>query len=762
MNRIENSILSLMVGSLLCHCAPARTLPESGSPNALAADDILKTPPQHNAQLRQHNGAMTLFLDGKPITGQMWSCLTLTYVGNSYIHNVIKGLDYPIVAIPFAVGENIRNRLFDTTWTGEDEYDWTYIDKHARRVLNVRADVKLVLMLAFDGATWWTAKYPESANTDYDRKGRCLADKGIPDYLSPEWKRASREVLRQLIAHVQTSDWGRAVIGYELFNGPTMDCNFRVPYGNTRAINDFREYLTLHYRNDLELQNAWRMPSVTFQTALPQVDDMPEGLVLEPAFHQRFLDTRQFFVHQHQQVLSDFAAIVKEATHGRSLVGARTGNLFGNYGWNGVVARVENESFLRDYCSDPNLDFIDVQEPYPGRMLGHGSGVPVLPPHALYKHNKAIFIQNDVRTHLSKANAGYGRTPNLESTIQLQRRVFANSLTYGMIPYLFQLAFKYNQEELLAEYRVQEHIMRKALHNDRTSVAEVAMVLDPDMRLYFGSDTEHTKPSRYFTLCDFTKHVWQRGGAPIDMIFLDQIEELPPYRVYVFCHTWRFTAKQRQVIKDNVFTNGQTAVFLWSDGLIGQDGYFDCMQQSELMGFDVQLSREPQTWTMSATEELAQRVEIETGAEVGILKRQQYDACAPDAGEWRFTPSFDIDANRDSIILARRKDNKAGAVMRNYADYTTVYSVSGNMTVPLFKLALQTSKAFEYTGSEALLMMNRSYIAFHAYKDECIELKLPQREQLRDLFSERVFDSSTIHHMEVEKNGTYLFERIGQ
>ena len=99
-------------------------------------------------------------------------------------------------------------------------------------------------------------------------------------------------------------------------------------------------------------------------------------------------------------------------------------------------------------------------------------------------------------------------------------------------------------------------------------------MFDTEMRLYLGNDKKYTAPSRYFALFDFMKHVWQRGGAPFDMIFTDQIKEFPPYRVYVFCNTWRFNEKQCQIIRENVFKNGQAAVFLWADGLIAQDGRF--------------------------------------------------------------------------------------------------------------------------------------------------------------------------------------------
>jgi len=730
--------------------------------NRVNADQILKTPPKHTAELLPHNGVMTLFLDGKPITGQMWAGMCYNNINDKYLNKIVNGLDYPIIAIPFAVGE-CWTKLYPSSWTGTDEFDWSYIDRHAQRVLKARPDAKLILMLALDGAKWWNKANPESANLEIDKLMASFGKPGpygVPDYLSEKWKKTTRDLLRQLVAHVQSSDWGNSVIGYELFNGVTMDCNFPIPHKNARVISDFRESLKKRYKTNAKLQRAWHKPSANLKTAQVQTK-VPEGLILEPARHQQFLDTRRLLTGQFREVFSDFAANIKEATHGKALVGARTGDFFGNFGWDGNGVNLGDDSgWLLPLLKDPNFDYFDVQEPYPGRQLGHGAGVPVLPAHALYQYKKTVFIQNDIRTYLSKPTAGYGRTPDLATTIQIQRRAFVNALTYGMIPYLWQMAWSYNQPELLAEYRLQEKIMRKALNKDRSSVAEVAIVFDPEMRLYLGRDTKYNEPSRYFALFDFTKHVWQRGGVPFDMIFVDQIAELPPYRVYVFCNTWRFSKKQRQIIKDKVFKNGQTAVFLWSDGVIAKNGRFDTRELSKLTGMKIQMLKKEQTWEMSATQSFAEIAGIKSGSEVGVLKEQNYDACATNAGKWEYSPAFEIKASKKTIPLARRKNNQISAAMRQHAHYNTIYSASGNLTVPLMKLALKESSAFEYTKSQALFMMNKSYIGFHTYKDETIKLKLPKEEALLNLFNGKLYPAAKAHHIHVEKNKTYLFERI--
>ncbi|MBP1988458.1 S-layer homology domain-containing protein [Paenibacillus eucommiae] len=740
--------------------------------NALDADEILQTPPVHDTKLRMHNGAMTLFLDNNPISGQSWTSILPFNVRDQYLDEVVNGLDYPIVGLPFAVGQNTLNNMYPTTWLADNVYDWTSLDTQAQRILGARSDVKIILFLALDGATWWTDENPDAANPDVDQEtalvnNKIPGSKGIPDYLSPKWKAASREVLRQLIAHVQTSEWGKSVIGYELFNGFSMDTNFFIPHNNDRVIADFRTYLTDKYETDAALRLAWKDPSVSLNTALPvsalpAAHAVPPGLILQPSENQRFLDTRALMLGQFREVFSDFAKVIKEATSGRALVGARTGDFVGQFGWDETTFTIgEDSGWLMPLLQDPNFDYFDVQEPYVGRHLGDGANVPVIPVKAVNQYGKAVFIENDVRTYLSAETEGFGRTPDLPTTIQKQRQIFANALTNGTNPTLFQLSFGYDNTELLAEYKRQEDILREALQKDRNSTAEVAFVFDPDMRLYLGKDAEYSAPSRYFALFDMAKHMWQRAGVPFDMIFLDQIEDMDPYKVYVFFNTWKYSTEQLDMIRSKVFKNGQTAIFLWADGVLSGTESYNDQTISDLTGMDIRLSNEERSWAMKATAELASLTTAQEGQEVGLVPPDNMHPGLTDARTYKYGPSYTItiDDNDNVIPLAQNEHGQITAGLFESSDYQVIYSASGNLTLPLFELALQKANAFQYTDSTALFMMNKSYVGVHADKTETIRLQFPTPEILTDLFSGQVYPASTVHEIPVERSHTYLFAR---
>ena len=61
---------------------------------------------------------------------------------------------------------------------------------------------------------------------------------------------------------------------------------------------------------------------------------------------------------------------------------------------------------------------------------------------------------------------------------------------------------------------------------------------------------------------------------------------------------------------------------------------------SKLIGMDVKMLKKSQTWQMEATQELAKLIDIKSGSEVGVLKKENNDACAKNVDKWEYSPAF--------------------------------------------------------------------------------------------------------------------------
>lgn len=157
----------------------------------------------------------------------------------------------------------LDNLIYGETWTGDNRYDWSTFDKEFERIARLAPQSKIIVKVVLDGARWWTAKYPEDA---------AYVTRGIPEYLNERWNKDSREALRQMVAHIQTSPYANMVIGYTLFNGPSLDCNWRPNPATPLLQKKFRDFLRKKYGTVDKLREAWRDSMVEFETATVSMD----------------------------------------------------------------------------------------------------------------------------------------------------------------------------------------------------------------------------------------------------------------------------------------------------------------------------------------------------------------------------------------------------------------------------------------------------------------------------------------------------------
>ena len=742
--------------------------------NRLDADRILATPPLHDTRVAPINGVMTFTIDGKPVTGLGWASILNVTTGDEEMKQVVGDTDFKLSRLVFALGESVHTHLYPPSWLGPNQYDFSYLDGQMARLLKANPNTKILLYVALDGAKWWTWMHPEAAAI------APMQAIGVPDYLSPEWRRDSREAIRQMVAHVQSSSYAGAVVGYELFNGQTMDTTYWVEKFTPRATARYRAFLRERYKTDKALQDAWRDPKASFATARIPLDEKSGAemvaasewtapqvtsrfpLLREPALNRKLDDEIKFSYTQYHQVTLNFARDLKEATQRRAVVGSRTGDFMGNAWWAWPDPLTLLRSNVSDLLLSPDFDFFEVQESYFGRGIAdYGSGVPILPPKGLMAHNKLIVIENDVRTFLTNdPKEGFGRTPDLPTTIQMQRRVFVNSLVLGMSEYLWQMSYHFNDPAMIADYRKMEGIGEKAVHTDRSSGAQVAFVYDKNYLNFFSYDPLKTGPSRGVSLFDWPKFSWARAGVPFDQIFLDQLPQAKKYKVYIFVHTVGLTDAQRAMIKSVVRRDGRVAIFLWADGLI--DGQrIDTAKMSDLTGMKIALSEKPANWKISATPWFQKQARVLATEPLGTLPINE--EFAPNAPDIVYSPSFSVDDAATQALGVYDAGNplagKTGIALRKTPQWSSIYSASPNLRPQMLRYAAQLAGVFSYTDSDDASYINNSFIGFNARQTHDIHVKLPHPSALYEVFRDQELPLASAFSLPVTRGETYLFFR---
>lgn len=782
--------------------------------------EVQAQPPQtfHKTTVGNRNGAMAILVDGKPITGLGWNSICAQQVPedieamNAPDHNnaagaPVVGSDFKLARLLFVLGRDVYRVCPDypydqvaipgrvpqfrahpegftrhESWDGGKSFDWTFLDTELDRRLAANPKVLILLQVALDGARVWEEAHKEGLSSTaiitQTQPEKKLVGVAHPDYSRPEWLNLIERSLAGLVSHIQSkSQYNRAVIGYELFNGPSLDTNPRVDPVTPSGVTDFRRFLQRKYQTPSGLRAAWQVAEspLSFDNALPQLANEPAwwatnhewAPLFVPSSNQQRADTRQYAAWSEEKVVRHFAAAIKSLTHERALVGARFGEVFNgcwfnlpqDESWGASHAIVHYRN--KELYSDPNLDFFEIWEPYgQARVSGYsgGSGVPMLPVTGLQAKNKLYIVQNDLRTYPAteagdqKEDMGY--SPDFVGTLTKQRRVFVNALVNGMTEYLWQMSYPFHVGPLMPEWKRHEDIFARALNRPRGSVAEVAYVVDPELGKYMVDSVDLTgrtprfaapvlkdpqfvqydAPSMAQYLTQFPMNNWARAGVPFDMIFLDQVASgtNKPYKVYVFFQTIGLSPAQMDQIHAVLASNRAVGIFVWADGLINASGSVDRSAEGELLGpsrlagMAIKGDYRPRSTSFMVREPLK-------GGD-----RWKYPVVQ---GRMSLYPSFWVVPQSSDTVLATYETGEAAVVTRKMAGWHSIYSVSPHLPPELMRYALALAGAqADYIDTEDNLYLNQSFLGINtaagptgALRAREIHVRLPETPVLHSV-----------------------------
>ncbi|MDR1284042.1 MAG: hypothetical protein LBK99_24975 [Opitutaceae bacterium] len=749
--------------------------------NRLDADAILRAPPVNDARIVNDNGVINVHLNGQPINFMAYESMLPQQFGN-YDAQLHQG-GFGITRFGTVLGEDVYLRFHPPTWVGPRQYDFTWLDQKLGELLALKPGNKVVLAVIFDGADWWTHLEPDASGIHSHttraagRHGTVAAQErnsaagysypGIPDYLSAAWKRDAREAVRQLVAHIRQRNYGAAVIGYELFGGLTMDCNFEVNDSTPAAIERFRAMLREKYVTDSALQKAWQRPAVTLATAMPEhlvtdahpMASLKTPLIPDLAGRQAYLDSKRFREIAFQEIILNFGRWIKEATHGRALVGARTGNFMGHlWSWGEKQEMRENRNNPVDLlCKSPDFDFFDVQEPYIGRHNPgyQGTGSPVTALRGLAADGKLLLIQDDVPHEVAPASRR-----NDESWLtNIKRRIFVNCLVNGSIPYQWEMGhYKFAHRYLLNEYRAWQDVMDHAVRLPRHSEAQAAIVLDRGWQKYLGVDDLRDRPTRMVAFMDLTRWTWDRAGIPIDVVFLDQLPTLPPYKLYIFQNTFGITPEQAAIIRDTVQRDNRVALFTWAHGYSTPQGH-DTRWMSQLTGIDLAAdpADHPRSWKMTPTDAFARANKISADFPLGVLTRTEPGE--RNSADWTYTPAFIITDKAATPLATYTGTRDVAVAEKRQGNWTSIYTASPLLSPALLRHAARLAGIHSWIGTEDALYVNRSFIGIHAKDTGDILLTLPESGPLYEVFTRTELPAASRHLLKAEADKTRLYFR---
>jgi len=675
------------------------------------------------AAVKKHNGTPTLFINGQPHNGMAWA----TYGPTSQVFRDFSqaGITlYTFAATPTESGYGLSR----TAWTAPGQYDFSQLDERALMLLQENPDAYFFPRLYVHAPKWWSERHPGDTVLMDPGDGAFVpfihaGGKPAPSWASEAWRRDTIEGLRRLIAHVEASPYADRVIGYHIASGTTEE--WMMWGGNENQWVDFspantarfRAWLRDTYGTDAKLRAAWRdeaasLDGATIPTKAQRVRT-ELGYLRDPAKEQAVIDYYLYNSDLVADTICTFAKAVKEMTRHKKLVGAFYGYLLQLCG----EQRQQNAGHLAlaKVLDSPDVDFLTSPASYAFRQLGGEGTSHFMSLFASAKaHGKLWFDENDIRTSLSGGAVGeWGRPPNVAGDILQQEKELANVIVNGAAQWWFDVGGnKYNHPEVMARIGRLADNASEALKLDRSSVDEVAMVVDERSLC----NLRVADPLGSWLLVSQLPAL-SRIGAPVGHYLVTDLPRITDRKVFFIMTSFAPTARDRASV-EALKRDGHVLVFMVAPGVY-REGQIDETGMEEFTGIRLRMARDEGVLSVKVagghplTDGLC-------GQSYGMQHRGFPVCYADDAA---------------ATVLGTLADGKPGLVVKEGKGWTSVFSSAPMLPPRLMRNIAQVAGVHAYIETEDVVWASKSMVAVCVKDAGKRVVRLPRKANVRDLYS---------------------------
>ena len=484
-------------------------------------------------------GSPRLAIDGKPVAGTAVIPSQLAAPEESV--ETLKA--YAATGIRLSSGVWTAagsTNLMDHWWRAEGVYDWNLFDRKARGLLAASKDGVIFPRIKIDPPDAWLVAHPKEQNPYQDGKPMVRPD-------SVAWRTLYRDMLKDMVAHVEASDYADRVVGYHI---GALSCG---------------EWLIFPIPEDKAPASTWK----DGRDPLPP----PEHLAARRAFMDKFSGDIA-------DAAIESGRYLRELTGGKKLVGG----FFGYYSGPHEKIRRVIDSGVYDFIAAP-LFYRKTRE------VGQSGLSQVYYPDSLRLHGIVLYEETDYRTFLSETRyvfPGIVRRRPLDQSVALIRRSIGRCLASGDENWWFLLAGNatYSAPQMMESIRIGAVVERETLASARWRPAEVAVFTSAD-ELATGM-AANSRAFREDCKSRLLKDVLPTCGVPYDAYELGDIvnPRLPDYKVYLFPNAFTLSEPMREAIKRRVRRAGKTAVWIYAPGYY-RNGTGSAENVSDLIGMPI-------------------------------------------------------------------------------------------------------------------------------------------------------------------------------
>jgi len=353
------------------------------------------------AEIKEHNGAPTLFINGEPHSAFSY----MTYTPDKDYFEAFGDAGVHLYSFPANADGHTGWGMKDV-WVAPDEFDYSGEDAMYRMIVSADSDARIFPRLHTQCPNWWIEEHPDQLVAFRNEQGELTPlEYGGRKLTYPSWASESalsmmEEAVRRYVRHVRDGRFRDYVIGYQIGSWAVAEWMAVCIDASAPMKERFRRYLREEYGTDAALRAAWGDPAVTLDTALCPADahhqtpasqsfyDVPEN--------QQLID----YWRNYEEVVTDAVLRLTQAAKEECLDESLVGAFYGYILELGGGSSFHGHAGLHRLLESESIDFFSSPSSYRRRDLYNGASYFMSLPESVKLHGKMWWDENDYRTYL--------------------------------------------------------------------------------------------------------------------------------------------------------------------------------------------------------------------------------------------------------------------------------------------------------------------------------------------------------------------------
>ena len=496
------------------------------------------------AQVKEHRGGPTLFVDGVP----QFVFAYLNHAGDrSRLYEQMAQIGVRFFTAGAGIGAS------------SDGFDPSSCDQPYLQILRHQPEALIIPRVGVTAPRWWLEQHPAESVVFDD------GTTGPQSMFSEAWLRDACQWIETYARYVRASPYADHVLGIHICSGVSAEWQSWGLWSDQRgdfsapAVRAWRAYLRRKYGTDAELSRAWgRAASLTAVTAPSrQRRETPSPFLRQPPEWQDVIDFYDFYWRGTARAIEALARAAKRGGGQDWLVGFFYGYAI-QYG--GKMQESQHLG-MRQVMDCPDIDFFCSPCMYSQRAPG-GTSTFMSFTESLKLRHKLWLDEADNRTHLAKNRLSAAES--LNETLDILKREFAHVVCRQAGVWWFDMQGGWYDAAEVLDLMRRMRVFGETNRSRWRPEAEVAVFID-------DKSSYRVAPEAGFLHGGITQFLAEmpRLGAPYDTFVLADIARLPSpdrYRLLVFPLAFDLTADERTAI-DRLKADGRTLLFIGPSGI---------------------------------------------------------------------------------------------------------------------------------------------------------------------------------------------------